>query len=565
MKLLRIIEKNFKIFIRSKVSALIIFLGPLLLVSLIGMSFSNSQLPGLSVGVYAPDYTDLTNSIISKIEENKFSIQKFDVKDDCINSVKKGDQGICLVFPEKMDKTNNEVSFIVDYSKMNLVWIVLDVINSRVSERATELRQSYADDLLNRVVQTKDDLTKQKTSSEGLSKKQSDAKSAVGSATSSVDEINPSTDFGSDVEVSEAQSSLSSIISKIDSAKSKIASAKSAVSGSGISEEDEDDINGELSSASSYLVGALSYLEGNKSINSIEFMITELSSALTNAKSQLETIKAKKDTIKGDLVTLDSNIADSIKSIDELTKSTNDMLSRLENVKSSDAATIVSPIKTKIEPVTTQETHFNYLFPTLIVLIIMITAVLLSSTLVMNEKKSKSVFRNFITPTSDFIFNFGTFLTAFLAILIQVAIFLLISSLFFQTDVLTSLGQSSLVLILIVSAFILLGMLIGYLFKSEETYVLAAITVCALLMFLSSTIMPIETISDSIRMIAAYTPFVVSENLLRQVMFFNFGLGSLIKELCILIAYVAVFAGIIAAMHKLAKFNFSVKRKEIKK
>ena len=36
MKLFTIIQKNFRIFTRSRISALIIFLGPLLLVSLIG-------------------------------------------------------------------------------------------------------------------------------------------------------------------------------------------------------------------------------------------------------------------------------------------------------------------------------------------------------------------------------------------------------------------------------------------------------------------------------------------------------------------------------------------------
>ena len=91
MKLFTIIEKNFKIFIRSKISALIILLGPLLLVSLIGMSFSNSRLPGLNVGLYSPSYNEFTNSIIAKIEENKFNIEKFEAKEACSDSVKKGD------------------------------------------------------------------------------------------------------------------------------------------------------------------------------------------------------------------------------------------------------------------------------------------------------------------------------------------------------------------------------------------------------------------------------------------------------------------------------------------
>lgn len=564
MKLLKIIEKNFKIFIRSKVSALIIFLGPLLLVSLIGMSFSNSQMPGLSVGVFAPDYNDFTNSILQKIELNKFDIKKFDTRDSCSNSVKRGDYAICVVFPAGMSKTNNEVSFVVDYSKINLVWIVVDIFTSRVSERANELRTTYATDLLGKVIQTRDDLTKQKTDLSALNTKQTEAKTTLGSAKTSLDEINPTTDLGTEFEVSDATSSISSIKSKISTAKERISTAKTAVSGAGLAAEDEDAINSELTSAFSALSAATTYLEGNSSVHSLGSIIIELDSALENAKSQLESIKSKKSTISGDLVTLEGSLSSSINTITAAQSAISDMITRIENVQSSDAAQLVSPIKTKIEPVSTQETHFNYLFPTLIVLIVMITAVLLSSTFVMNEKKSRSVFRNFITPTRDFTFDLGTFMTSFIAILIQLVIFLSISAAFFGTDVLSSLWQSSLVLILIVATFILLGMLIGYVFNSEETYVLAAITVSALLMFLSSTIMPIESISDSVRVVASYTPFVVSENLLRQVMFFNFNLSSLVTELCILACYIVVFAGIIFAIQKLAKFKFSMK-KDVKK
>ncbi len=565
MKLFTIIEKNFKIFIRSKISALIILLGPLLLVSLVGMSFSNSRLPGLNVGLHSPTYNDFTNSIIAKIEENKFNIEKFETRDECSDAVKKGKSSICLVFPENMDKINNEVSFIVDYSKLNLVWIVVDIFTTKVSERSDELRTSYTNDLLNRVVQTKEDLNKGKVDITSIGAKQEAAKTSSKSAVSLLEEINIDTSFGEDVTAADAKASLASINSKINSAKSKITSSKNAVSSSALSDDDKTAITSDLSSASSSLAAALTYLEGNESTKSLDYMIMSLNSALTNAKSQLEQIKQKKTGIKGDLIMIDGSITDSIKAASDLAASVDNMAARLQNVQSSDAAQIISPIKTKIEPVTTPETHFNYLFPTLIVLVVMITSILLSSTLVMIEKKSKSVFRNFITPTSDLIFNLGTFVTAFIVIIFQLAVFLLISGVFFETDILSSLGSSVFILLLISAAFILLGMFIGYLFKSEETYVLASITVSALLLFLSSTVMPLESISDSVRIFASYTPFVVSENLLRQVMFFNFNLSSLGLELLTLAVYIIVFYGLMVASQKITRGQITLKKKEEKK
>lgn len=564
MKLFTIIQKNFRIFTRSRISALIIFLGPLLLVSLIGLSFSNTQVPGLTVGTYSPSYNDFTNSIISKIKDNNFEINKFDSKELCSNSVKKGDSAICLVFPENMDKTNNEVTFVVDYSKINLVFMVVDIFNTRVGERTNELRTNYATDLIGKVTQTRDDLNKQKANVAALTTKQTEASDTLKQASSSLGEINPDTNLN-EIDTTVIKSTLANVGSGIDSAKSKITDAEASVGSSSLSQDEKDAINEKLLSAKSELSSTSLYIEGNASAKSLEYMVLSLDSALSSAKAQLEDIKKQKDSVNGNLVTLQGSISDSINAVDSLSNSLSDMISRIESVQTSDASQLVSPIKTKIEPVTTPETHFNYLFPTLIVMIIMITSVLLSSTLVMNEKKSKSLFRNFITPTSEIIFNLGTFLTSFLAILIQLVIFLFISSLFFGTDVLSSILNSSLIFVLITSAFILLGMVIGYAFKSEETYVLAAITVSSLLLFLSSTVMPIESISNSVRMFASFTPFVVSENLLRQVMFFNFGLVDVLPQLAILIGYIVVFAGVIIGLHKLARYHITFQKKAVKK
>jgi len=563
-KLFTIVQKNLRIFMRSRVSAFIIFLGPLLLVSLIGLSFSGVQLPGLSVAVFSPTYNEFTNSILEKIEENKFPITKFESQEACANDVKRNRHAICLVFPENMDKNNNEVTFIVDYSKINLVWIVVDIFTGRVAERATELRTSLATDLLNKVIQTREDSVKQKTVIESVSAKQNEAKSILSSAQNTLGQIDPRTDFG--VDASDSRSSINTIVSKVKSAKGDISDAKDDVDGSSLSDTEKNAINEDLDSATSSLSNALVFLEGNASTKSLEFLVSSLDNALQDAKGQLELIKKRKESASGDLITLESSLTSSVNALSDITTAVAQIISRIEGVQSGDVAQLVSPIRTRIEPVTLPETHFNYLFPTLIVMVVMLTTVLLSSTLVMNEKKSRALFRNFITPTSGVIFDLGIFVTSLIAIIIQLVIFLFISSIFFGTGISGVLWQSTLVLLVVASTFILLGMVIGYVFKSEETYVLAAITVSALLLFLSSTIMPIESISDILRRFALATPFVVSENILRQLIFFQFPLRTLISELLILGGYIVAFSAIIAAVQKLARYHVTVrKRQEVKR
>ncbi len=562
MKLFTIIQKNFKVFIRSKVSAFIIFLGPLLLVSLVGLSFSSAQLPGLTVGTYSPDYNNFTTSIIQQIINNKLVISKYDSNESCSNAVKKGDVSICLVFPHDMDATNNVVTFIVDYSKMNLVWVVVDIFSNQVSDVATQLRYNYASDLVGKVIQTQQDLVTQKQGISDLGTQQSQATGTLTSAQSSLAKINPTTDLGQTSNYATAQNSLSSLQSSLQSAQSSLTTAQANVDGSSMSDTEKSTVDSNLQDISGDITNALVYVTGNSSTASLGLAISDMESAIQNAQLQLTSIKNQRDTVNGQLVTLNSALTNAANKIVDLQNSVEATSARLAAVQQSDTQKIVSPITTQIEPVTTEETNFNYLFPTLIVLVVMITAVLLGSTLVMTEKKSKSVFRNFVTPTSDVVFELGIFVTSFIAIAAQLVIFLFVSSFFFNTDVLSSILQSSLVLVLVISVFVLLGMLIGYLFKSEETYVLASITVSAILMFLSSTIMPIESISNSVRQFASVTPFVISENTLRQVMFFHFSIGSVISQLCILLGYALVFFGFIFVGHKLLRYNLTLKKKD---
>ena len=62
MVLLKIIQKNLKLLIRSKSSALIIILGPLLVIFLVGIAFGNISKYSLNIGTYTESYTDITNS-----------------------------------------------------------------------------------------------------------------------------------------------------------------------------------------------------------------------------------------------------------------------------------------------------------------------------------------------------------------------------------------------------------------------------------------------------------------------------------------------------------------------
>src|SRR3989344_9451306 len=98
-KLRRIIQKNFRLLLRSKTSALIILLGPLILISLIGLAFSNSEPYGVTVATYAPEYNELSTSILSTMNEQRFPVERIVTEETCIQRVKQSKAHNCLEFP----------------------------------------------------------------------------------------------------------------------------------------------------------------------------------------------------------------------------------------------------------------------------------------------------------------------------------------------------------------------------------------------------------------------------------------------------------------------------------
>jgi len=102
-------------------------------------------------------------------------------------------------------------------------------------------------------------------------------------------------------------------------------------------------------------------------------------------------------------------------------------------------------------------------------------------------------------------------------------------------------GGISLILFVALSAFIFIGMFIGYLFKSEETIIFSSVLIAAVMMFFSNTILPIETISSSFKNIAVFNPVVACDLALKKVISFGFDYSFILGELYILGGFLGFF------------------------
>ena len=277
------------------------------------------------------------------------------------------------------------------------------------------------------------------------------------------------------------------------------------------------------------------------SLQSISALIDGLQQDLDSTKTKLTAAASSVTTAASSLDTVSSNLNEGITAIDSVQTALNGIQSTLEGAKVTDAATIATPITTRIERVSKESTYLNYSFPTLLVLVIMFTSLLLGTILVMMEKNSPAFLRNYFLPVNKATFVISIYLTNLVLILVQIVIILGIS-LFFLRDALPLVAPIVLVLFVAASLFTFLGMAIGYIFTSEETGVLASISLGSILLFISGAILPLETISPLLRKIAYFNPFVLSEKIIRELFIFNSSLLDVGTEVLILVGYtIALF------------------------
>ena len=613
-KILLNILKNIKYLLRAKSSSLIVIYGPLILIFLLGIAYDNANLQNVKVDVYSESYSELSDAFFSKLSETEFETSKLDSRQGCINNVKIGKSQVCIIFPPDMSVEQgkqNELEFYVDYSKLNLVWMVMDSVSTKIRAAEEEISFDLTSLILGKLKSTREAVSNnqkdlQKASSDAVAMqqqvknikkqlKQMDLNmNSEGFKTSDMKNIND--DVLSDLkkykqnsrsEMRHVKKNLNEtsfeIEDKLDNIDRYLNNVEDEIDGFGNSTGlDFDGILSEVHDGQDVIKDIETLLKeqrnithGDKSANryeNIKSNVNEVGKGLQNLQTKLSKLEKrfnKMQKLKTELANkaakVERDFDNHIQTINNLKNSVNDIKNNINSISITEAADIANPIKTKVQPVTAEKTHLNYVFPGMIVLIIMFVTILLSSTIVGMERTSRAYFRNFVTPTKDFVYVISNYLTNLFLISVQLLVIIAISAIFFSTAVLENLGAISLILLLIASFFILLGMLLGYVFKSEETTTLAAVILSTVFLVFSGMIVPLESMSAELIKYIKYNPFIISETLLKQVMLFDIPLESMWQNLVLLASLSVGLVVVILILMKLGRGRVHRRHKHSKK
>lgn len=508
MKIFEIIKKDLKILLRSRLSALVVLIGPLLIVLLVGLAFNSSSVNNIKIGTYSSGYSELSENLLTTLKDQRFTIVKMDDENSCIESIKTGRNHVCMVIPPDLKvkaNNSNEILFYVDNSRINLVYLVINEVSKKVSVQSKELSKGLTQNILDVLENSRIKLVDNKNNLDNLISGNSEISSKADTISSNIESLSLS--------INTSQLGLNLIK------------------------------NGSISC-------------GTNCSTEYTSKVNDLISKLESLESEAAKVNSAKDSIKQSVDLIKSESGESSSGLNTLNTNVNQIVTSIEGISVKEAESIVSPIKTTIEPISSSESNLSFLFPTLVALVIMFVSILLSSTMVIREKKTRAYFRNFITPTNNFTFIVGTFLTILFILIVQLLI-IFGQSLFVKNIQLTSsMSNLFIVLFIVAMVFILFGMFIGYAFQSEETVTLAAMSIAALFLFISNTIFPIETIPEQLKWLALFNPFVIADSLLKKLLLFNSSLGSVLTEIYLLLAYIVLLWTLVYLTRELNKRKF---------
>jgi len=530
--------------IRAKSSALIVVFGPLLLILILGLSFANNDQYGVNIGVYSSSFSEDVNSVVSSLQE-EFKVIKYEVSiEECVEDIKLEIVHACISLPNSFTvdtNTQKEITYYIDPSKINLVWMIQQNLQNKLSLKSAEISEELTQDILTRITEAKTKINTEKGNIATIKEKSDSAANNTDSTKNSllgIDLIASTTEFDTSITTTfkdEVSILINSGISNINDANTAVDSITN------ITSSKEKAIKNALNEAKAQLDNATALFASTStgSFTEIKTLITSLQTDLESTKTKLNTAAATVTSTTTSLEGVKNSITESAASLEIVGTALDNIKTGLEGQKVTEAGTIASPLITKIEKVSPERTHLGYSFPALIVIVVMFTSLLLGTILVMMEKKSPAFMRNFFLPVKKVIFIFSIYLTTLVLILIQLVIILSIA-LIFLSGVIEVIPITFLILFLSASIFTFLGMVLGYVFVSEETAVLASVSVGSLLLFLSGVILPIESVSPTIRAIAYFNPFVLTEKLIREVFIFNSAIVNIWLDLLILFVYAII-------------------------
>lgn len=549
------LTKNIKIIFRNWSSLSLLIISPLVLILLMGYIFSGEEVSGITLGVVSGEKIGL-----APLAENISAyavIKPFSSVEECLPEMALQKIHLCIVLEgmalQEQDMANitefpsGKVTYYYDNTRkrisLALIKNIQDFFGLKAEQISIESTESIIENIQGLVAylyERKADISQIKNESIAIRAELVERKEKLEQARASF--------LPSYFAVKDAQARLHSYSSAINS------------SSKNLEEEIRNTIlvlhlyrnatsNLPLASINN-LTDSISHL-GNSS-SSLEAELLFLSGILNSTNSEINYAIADIDSIVGELdkikITLDEEIArneeyirridQNIERIDEASRELEHKLEQLSRLQPEAAEKLIKPILYDYNKLLENVKNIQISFPQLLVLIIMFIALLFSNISTLMEIHNRAYLRNLIAPVDDIVYLLGLLFTGIIVVFFQIAVLFAVAQAKLGIAITKIFWQISLIAILLIAVFVLLGMIFAYLLKTVQSSILVT-TLSSLILFLfSNALLPAEAMPDFARFLSSYNPIVIGEYIVREVQLFNIPISHLLPQILLLVIYV---------------------------
>lgn len=585
-KIIQTIKKNLNVLLKNKLSLVILFLGPLLIILMMGFFYYNNNVYNINLGVYMSDKNN-ENTIIflDEIKASGLNVIEYESKNSCDESLKNGFAHACLIFPEnfeiKENKTN-EIIIRLDESRGDIVSITQNLLVDQISAISQNLQIKYTNELINVIskaelnsLESNDMLNNLTLINDNLKKTNNLIEKQIIQIDYAYRPENLDIDKV-DVRIEKYNDSLYDFVLDTNLILNDTYNGLTNLSTLLSSSNNTIVYNRIINDAKTNIDTAMTKTNAMKT----DYYFTKLQSDFTILKNNLENVKININdlTVKLDedlkANQLESENIDSF--VLNMRNNNNELLNNISTITVRDPLSIVRAVSVKVDNLVPNSTvHLNSLLPSLIVSLIFIISIILSSTFVLGERKSMAFFRNFMTKTSAIKFLLSDFITLVLIVFVQISIIILMYYIFFLRMITKEMFYLEIAILPIISVFVLIGMLIGYLTNNETANVILSFFVIFIFLAFSGLLLPIEILSKYLLNITLLNPYLLSEAVVRNILLFQTSIVNLKLELMIIGMYVLILFFINLIMESINKkrgiytayvsFELAIKKKFKKK
>ncbi len=540
MKTKALLQVNIKRFVRDKRAVFLLIVLPLLLISSIFFSFSPQGLTTIPFGIVS----SFNQDTISEYQNSYFDylrLTKYYSVNDCLIAVKNYEEYGCI---DMHNPGSVKYTIYYDNTKDPVIWEVLERIKSTFQYLRVAQSKELTKDLLNKLSFVLDQTTL-------FSRSISEAKDKVKFYDGKI--------LSAQKQLRSAQWDLQATISDMDEDIQDMKEQRNEIDNT----RDEfysltyDVISEARTTINSlYSEGLEPYIaDANDQLDEIEDTISdynnELLSMLYDFDIKIANYEAKSNKGKEYVNKLSDeyirlgDIRDDISSYDDELNNRYDELKTIEGLFESIISVspdrIAQPFSLETIPVYIPDIELpdnkenqadkvskgmnllslQTLYPTILLLILVFLSLLVSSFMTLRYINAKAnqrlkLIKGMLLPEIA-----SLFLSSVTVLIAPLIILLIIGAVLFRLPIIPHLGSVMLTLLLLVSIFVIIGMLIAYIILNESTALVVDSFLLVFFVFISGFLLPIERMSSFMMPIAQVSPGKIALLGFNQAVFYN--------------------------------------------